>query len=374
LVAGSRRRRRRDRTAVGIGFLLTYDNQGSAWTRYACGREVGIPQSTCLMLVVLKQVARSRGCAESQSWLGDWVRFGVAISPTSQLCRLELLLNLRISVPTRTNTMEAQSRTCCGTMSTPRQYPASAGSIVGLLHCSRTLRPRTARLISQTIVRPGRAIYSPRPRVSLASHKASNVPQAKCHRLTTPTDDEAGDSRVGPRHSCVMKAGAAVLGVTGPASEGDVAFRSWTDAAMSVHGVISISRQPPAGIVFALLSSKYRDLLRAHRYSGHDYFCHGLPCLCSQTGYSYTCRARVSVAAARRFFQAPRIISHIWISPACTAGIALNIAAQAQRSGIDAGRGDAHGWFRGKVVVRAASIPIDRSPAAATRYWDGRRG
>lgn len=58
-------------------------------------------------------------------------------------------------------------------------------------------------------------------------------------------------------------------------------------------------------------------------------------------------RARVSVAAARRFFQAPRIISHIWISPACTAGIAQNIAAPAQKSGIDAGRGDAHGWSRG---------------------------
>jgi len=91
---------------------------------------------------------------------------------------------------------------------------------------------------------------SPSSEVSLASHKASNVPQAKFHRLTTPTGDEAGDSRVGPRHSCVMKAGA-LLGVTGPASEGDVAFCSWTDAAMSEHGVISISRQSPAGIVFA---------------------------------------------------------------------------------------------------------------------------
>lgn len=157
-----------------------------------------------------------------------------------------------------------------------------------------------------------------------------------------PTGDEAGDSRVGPRHSCVMKTGA-LLDVTRP-GEGDVAFGSWTDAAMSVHGVISISRQPPAGIVFACPSSKYRDLPSASIL----WTCLSLPWASLSLPasrifvYLLAAGACLSCRCTSLFPGAADHLAHMDLSR-LHCGNRLNIAAQAQRSGIDAGREDAHG-------------------------------
>ncbi|KAK1835526.1 hypothetical protein QBC39DRAFT_146119 [Podospora conica] len=227
------------------------------------------------MLVVLKQVLRSRGCVEDRNGLGigcgSRLRYppnepglsvvGFGCEPANfrwMLCHLVLSTysqRIRIDVRRKPHHMLRYDIDAAEAISGEHRQPRRP------LTRQSDLRPRTARVISQMIVRSGRAIYSPRPRVSLPWHKASNVPQAKCHRFTT-TGDEAGDSRVGPRHSCVMKTGAPCWpsGVTRPASEGDVAFRAWTDAAMSVHGLISISRQPPAGIMFAAVPcTQYRQ-------------------------------------------------------------------------------------------------------------------